>query len=627
MRPRVLLVICPLLLVAALTAATQWAAYRLRYDPSLGPGLHFADHTLYAPWSVFGWAARYGAVPSCRRALAEAQVVCVAGVLLSVLPAIFARRGGGLPVKPLGDKKWATARQMKAAGLRGGKGTVLGAYRGQILTYDGPEHQMVSGASRSGKGVGHVIPTLLNWPHSALAYDVKGELWQVTAGFRSKFSHCLFFNPTRPDSARFNPLLEVRKGAHEVRDAQNVVEMLVNPDGSKLTLDIWDQQASQLLVALILHVLYTEPDADKHLGTVRRRLLDWRRTAVDMTELPHRLNPVTGEPEVHPEVALVAREMLSQPPKFQASVRGTAASYLTLFADPLVCRNVSASDFALGDLACAEHPVTLYVQPPPSDAPRLKPLVRLVINQACRALMEHIDADGRGRPKRHRLLLMLDEFPTLGRLEFFVVNLRQMAGYGIKAHLIVQSLNDVVEQYGPSNSILDNCHIVAAFASADPTTQQRISQMTGTVTEYRESYSAPRHRLAIGRRTISYSEQVRPLLQPGDVRELPAEEQLVFVTGYPPMRTSKVRYYADRHFASRVLPPPDQARGVDAPSRRQPGDWLGERAKGARIPSSIRPDGASEDDGWDGGGDGARGPAPESVTAQEVGDVDDPYAM
>jgi type IV secretion system protein VirD4 len=493
-----------------------------------------------------------------------------------------------------------------------------------LLTYDGPEHQMVSGASRSGKGVGHVIPTLLNWPHSVLAYDVKGELWQVTAGFRSKFAHCLFFNPTRPDSVRFNPLLEIRKGPHEVRDAQNVVEMLVNPDGSKLTLDIWDQQASQLLVALILHVLYTEPDEQKHLGMVRHRLLDWRRTVVDMIETPHRRHAATGQPEVHPEIVLVARELFSQPPRFQASVRGTAASYLTLFADPVVCRNVSASDFALSDLACAAAPVTLYIQPPPSDAPRLKPLVRLIVNQACRTLMEHVEADGRGRAKRHRLLLMLDEFPTLGRLEFFVVNLRQMAGYGIKAQLVVQSLNDVVEQYGPSNSILDNCHIVTAFASADPTTQQRISQMTGTVTEYRESYSAPRFRLSLGHRTVSYAEQVRPLLQPGDVRELPADEQLVFVTGYPPMRTRKVRYYADKRFAGRVLPPPVQGERIDSPGS-PPNDWQHEQAKGPRVPSGLRSGGGPGDGDWSGGGDLPDEVEPDAG-APDHG-VSDPYAI
>jgi type IV secretion system protein VirD4 len=263
-------------------------------------------------------------------------------------------------------------------------------------------------------------------------------------------------------------------------------------------------------------------------------------------------------------------------------VCGTAAAYLTLWADDIVARNTATSDFRLSDLVCLERPMTLYLQPPPSDAPRLRPLVRLMINQACRALMEYLDRDAVGRPKRHRLLLSLDEFPTLGRLDFFTMNLRQMAGYGIKAHLIVQSFNDIIEQYGTNNTILDNCHILTTFAAADTVTCQRISQMTGTVTEYRESYSQPgRH---WGARTISHSEHVRPLLSPGDIRELPVDDQLVFVTGYKPMRTRKLRYFADRTFMARVLPAPDQSLQLKG-SGKPPIDWLRERAKGPPLPA------------------------------------------
>jgi type IV secretion system protein VirD4 len=186
-----------------------------------------------------------------------------------------------------------------------------------------------------------------------------------------------------------------------------------------------------------------------------------------------------------------------------------------------------------------------------------------------------------GRPKQRRLLLSLDEFPTLGRLDFFTMNLRQMAGYGIKAHLIVQSFNDIVEQYGPNNTILDNCHILTAFAAADTVTCQRISQMTGTVTEYRESYSQAAR--GIGARTVSQSEQVRPLLSPGDVRELPVEDELIFVTGFKPMRVKKARYYADPLFMKRVLPAPSQSQRLNLPDRASL-EWLRERAKGPELP-------------------------------------------
>jgi type IV secretion system protein VirD4 len=575
-----------LVLLAGLSAATQWVGYRLNYHPGLG-GFHVAGHIFYVPWAIFAWARDFG--PDIPHALDEGYVIIAAAFILATFMLLVARRfHRRIRVREIGRDRWAGKSDMKRAGLLTGQGIVLGCAHNRYLTYDGPEHQLVSGASRSGKGVGHVIPTLLNWNGSVLAYDVKNELWDITAGLRSRMGYCAFFNPTKADSARFNPLFEIRKGDNEIRDTQNIVEMLVNPTGVKHTMDIWDQQASQFLVALILHVLYTEADGEKNLATVRMRLLDFKNTAKAMIRTPHRFNPQTGAPELHPEIALVARELRRQPEKFQASVTGTAASYLTLWADNLIARNTATSDFRLSDLVCADKPMTLYLQPPPSDAPRLRPLVRLIINQTCRALMEHLDRDSSNRPKIRRLLLSLDEFPTLGRLDFFTMNLRQMAGYGIKAHLIVQSFNDIIEQYGVNNTILDNCHILTAFAAADTVTCQRISQMTGTVTEYRESYSQAAR--GIGTRTVSQSEQVRPLLSPGDVRELPVDDELIFVTGYKPMRVKKARYYTDAAFLKRVLPAPDQSQRLNLPDRLQI-DWLHERAKGPELPLPREPKG------------------------------------
>jgi type IV secretion system protein VirD4 len=578
MNARRLFIAYLIVLLAGMVTATQWVAFRLNYHPSLG-GVRIGGHMVYAPWAMFIWARDFG--DNIPKTLNEGYAFIGGTFILATLMLVGARQlRRHIPVREIGKDRWASKRDMKRAGLLTGQGTVLGHAFGQYLTYDGPEHQLVSGASRSGKGVGHVIPTLLNWNGSILAYDIKNELWDVTAGMRAKRGYCLFFNPTRPDSARFNPLFEIRKGINEVRDAQNIVEMLVNPTGAKHTMDIWDQQASQFLVALILHVLYTESDQYKNLATVRARLLDFKRTALAMIRTPHRFNPQTGAPEVHPEVALVANELRRQPAKFQSSVCGTAAAYLTLWADDIIARNTATSDFRLSDLVCADRPMTLYLQPPPSDAPRLRPLVRLMINQTCRALMEYLDRDSAGGPKNHRLLLSLDEFPTLGRLDFFTMNLRQMAGFGIKAHLIVQSFNDIIEQYGMNNTILDNCHILSTFAAADTVTCQRISQMVGTVTEYRESYSQAARNL--GARTISHSEQVRPLLSPGDIRELPVDDQLMFVTGYKPMRVKKVRYFNDPIFMKRVLPAPDQSAYLNVPAKPKI-DWLHERPKGPEL--------------------------------------------
>ncbi|MEM6457845.1 MAG: type IV secretory system conjugative DNA transfer family protein [Planctomycetota bacterium] len=622
-------------LLVGLQLGTQWVASRLNHNPALGFRVTVGDSggssrgrsggtsgggggggdgfRGYPPWGVLVWRGRFGDRYPELFATAFGLVALSVGigvVTLAIVQSAPESRASRGRVRGLRDDHWAGKRELERAKLMTGRGTVVGklatprrwrrSQPDRYLTYDGPEHQLVSGASRAGKGVGHVVPTLLNWTGSALVYDVKNELWDLTAGFRvERVGPVLRFNPTASegDSARYNPLLEIRKGPHEIRDTQNVVEILVNPDGAKRTFDVWDQNASQLLVALVLHVLYTADDLRKHLGTVREILLDFDQTLQDMQTLPHRLD-ADGQPQVHPEVARVAKELEGQPERFQASVRATAAGYLTLYADEIVCRNVAVSDFSVSDLVCGDRPVTLYLQPPPSDAPRLRPLIRLILNQVCRALMEYPATDSRGRDKQHRLLLMLDEFPTLGRLDFFTTNLRQMAGYGIKAHLIVQSFNDIVEQYGPHNTIIDNCHLLTAFASADTTTQHRVSQMTGTVVEYRDSYSVPHPRprnlnpFTPRRGSVNTSEQVRPLLTPGQVRELPDDTQLIFVNGCKPIRCRKVRYYEEPAFTARLRDPPAPGNppgrfGIESEASDPPAhDWTGERAKGPRLDSS-----------------------------------------
>ena len=518
----------------------------------------------------------------------------VLGGLLAMVLSLYQR-----PVpEPVGRAKWMDKRGARRAGLLAEDGVICGRIGNTLLAYDGPEHHLVAGASRSGKGAGHVVPTLLCWTRSAIIYDVKGELWRETAGWRGTFGHVVRFDPTDPQGLRYNPLLEIRRGdggGHEVRDAQNVAEMLIDDGGKSAHLhghdSIWDQEGSQFLTALILHVLYTEPDEEKNLGRVRDLLMDVDETLRVMSETKH-LEGADG-PEVHPEVGRVARHLLGTYDKFRESVRGTCTSKLALWADPLVRQATSTSDLCAGDLVCLDHPVSLYLQPPPADQLRVRPLVRLMLHQLTRALMEKLDADPLGRPKKHRLLLMLDEFPTLGRMEFVSHGMRQMAGYGIKAVVVAQSFMDVQEHYGANQTIVDNCHVLACFAAADTTTATRISQMTGTSTEYRKSFG--RSGRLDPTRSVNYSEQTRPLLGVGDVRELPYDEQLLFVTGHPPLRCRKVRYWRDRHFKKRLLPAPPGTRDrLDLPvTAVHP--WVGVRATEPAPPADEGEDGEDFD--------------------------------
>jgi type IV secretion system protein VirD4 len=233
-------------------------------------------------------------------------------------------------------------------------------------------------------------------------------------------------------------------------------------------------------------------------------------------------------------------------------------SFLGLYRDPVVAEVTSRCDWRIADLIADPQPATLYLVVPPSDISRTKPLIRLVLNQIGRRLTEDLHA----RDRRHRILMMLDEFPALGRLDFFESALAFMAGYGIKSFLIAQSLNQIEKAYGANNSILDNCHVRISFATNDERTAKRVSDALGTATEMRAMKNYAGHRLNpwLGHLMVSRQETARPLLTPGEVMQLPPTDEIVMIAGTPPIRAKKARYYEDHRFTERVLAPPDPAK-------------------------------------------------------------------
>lgn len=552
--------------LGGLQAATQWAAWRLGFQPALGPPwLHLGDVPVYPAWSLGPWWLAYGrqAPEVFTTAGAFAAAGSAAGVAIAVALSLWRAREAAVATT-YGSARWATRRDAARAGLLGPDGVVLGRLGRRYLRHDGPEHVLCFAPTRSGKGVGLVAPTLLTWPGSAVVHDVKAENWRLTAGWRGRFGRVLRFDPTDPACDAYNPLMEVRPGLSEVRDVQNIADVLVDPEGALERRNHWEKTSHALLVGAILHVLHAGPD--KTLAGVAALLSDPGRgveaTLRAMMATPH----VDGAP--HPVVAQAARELLDKSENERSGVLSTAISFLGLYRDPVVAQATARCDWRIADLVDGPSPATLYLCVPPSDLSRTRPLVRLVLNQLGRRLTEDLDARAGGR----RLLLMLDEFPALGRLDFFESALAFMAGYGLKAFLIAQSLNQLERAYGPNHAILDNCHVRVAFATNDERTARRVSDALGAATELRAMRNYSGHRLSpwLGHLMVSRQETARPLLTPGEVMQLPPDEALVLVNGCPPIRARKVRYYADRRLRRRILPPGPAAQvGVaDPPWRR-----------------------------------------------------------
>jgi type IV secretion system protein VirD4 len=290
-------------------------------------------------------------------------------------------------------------------------------------------------------------------------------------------------------------------------------------------------------------------------------------------------------PEIHPEVWMGATAFRTMEPRVRSSVLATAQKSLALWADPLVCHATGASDFCIGDLVCSTAPVSLYLITPQAHADRLAFLVRVMLRQSLNSLMETVDADSRGRKKRHDLLMMLDEFPKLGPLPFLENALGEMAGYGIAAHLICQSFNDVFKYYGVHTSIFDNCHVTAAFATSEPTSIERVVKRAGRALEMRESFSDPRLAFGKGHRSRNQAEVERYILAEQDVRALPADKQFLFVNNAKPFITDKIRHHQEPAIAAvtRNFHRGERARFVQTPETldipgKPPIDWLGVRA-------------------------------------------------
>jgi type IV secretion system protein VirD4 len=543
------------IVILTLWGATQWVAHELGYQAALGrPWFVMDGHPVYRPWRLFQWWYAYEAYAP--EVFAKGGAIAASGGLLGILAAVIGsvwRSRWERRVTTYGSARWAERRDLLRAKLLGGDGVFLGKWKGDYLRHDGPEHVLAFAPTRSGKGVGLVVPTLLSWTGSAVIHDIKGENWDLTSGWRSKLGPCIRFDPTDAGSPRYNPLMEVRRGPNEVRDAQNIADILVDPEGSLERRSHWEKTGHALLVGVILHVLYAEED--KTLAGCASFLSDpsrpFKETLSRMLNTKH-LAGEDGKRTVHPVVAQAARELLNKAENERSGVLSTALSFLSLYRDPVVAEVTSASDWQISDLVDGKRPISLYLAVPPSDLSRTKPLMRLVLNQIGRRLTETLPDT-----KRRKVLLMLDEFPALGRLDFFESALAFMAGYGVRAFLIAQSLNQIEKAYGPNNAILDNCHVRVAFATNDERTAKRISEALGTKTELRSQKNYTGHRLApwLSHMMVSRQETQRQLLTPGEIMQLPPGKEVVMVSGAAPVLADKLRYFEDRNFTTRVLAP------------------------------------------------------------------------
>lgn len=497
-----------------------------------------------------------------------------------------------------GSARWANLKDIKNAGLLSHTGVVVGAFldknKKYYLIHDGAEHIYTNAPTRSGKGVSLIVPTLCTWRHSVIATDVKGELWSMTAGYRKQYlkNKVMKFEPASVNSVKWNPFDEIRIGTeNETADAQSLALLIIDPQGKGLE-DHWVKSAYSLITGCVLYLLEkkVKGEGNASLKDLDLLLSDTSRPLNMLWEDMKKADNIIAQQ--------VGQDMLDKPDNEGGSIISTAKTELSLYRDPIVAENTSFSNFKVKDLMNNDAPVSLYIVTQPKDIKRVTPIFRLLLNMIIRvnvseftftqteaknftifqkitrliqgkSTVSYGSIKGKGNYK-HRLLMMLDEFPSLGKIDIIQEALAYMAGYGIKAYLISQDIAQLNEKYGKNESITSNCHIQNAFAPNKIETAKYLSEQTGEATVVEEKITVSDGGF-LGKKSHSknYEHVKRALLTPDECMRLKgaeknekqeitkAGEMLIFVAGFPAIKGVQPLYFQEDVWSARasLLPP------------------------------------------------------------------------
>ena len=548
--------------IAAMSVATQFAAWRMGYHPALGdPFAIIHGLPFYKPWAWLEWASAPWA-PRAAQTFTLIKTGLMLGLISVAVPTVLIKNARHRRPRMYpdihGTARFATAQEIEASGLLEDAPSALhvGGCRAEDgirpLRDAGPAHVAVVAPTRGGKGVGVVVPSLLAWLKSSVIYDEKAELFALTAGARaSSGNEILRWQPgLATGGARYNFLDAVRIGTpREVADAQSIALLLIDRDGKGIDAGKeahWNRTAASLLSGLILFVCHEY--AHPSLANVARELSMRGEDGSLFEEMRAHWNDF---------VAQAGATILGKKGNERPSVLSTASAALELFRDPLIAANTSGSDFAITDLVNAARPVSLFVITPGDDKLRLRPLVRLLLATVMRTLTGaelRFDNGQPVPPHRWRMALVIDEFPSLGKIDVIEDGLPKCAGYGIRVLLVIQDRDQLRGAYGQHESILANCHTRIALAPNSVETAKWLSEMTGEATIVREEVSESGKRMgALSHVNRRISENKRPLMtadeimrmQPLDPRTGIPGEMLIFHGSMHPIKGTQTPYFLD----------------------------------------------------------------------------------
>lgn len=446
--------------------------------------------------------------------------------------------------KVYGNASWATQVEIKKAGLRCKEGMLLGVDRGGYFVADGFQHALLFAPTGSGKGVGFVLPNLLFWNDSVVVHDIKLENHMLTSGWRAKEGQEVFvWEPANPDGVThcYNPIDWVSSKPGQMVDDVQKISSLILPKQ-----EFWENEARSLFVGVILYLL-ADNDKPNSFGEAVRTL-----RSDDVTYNFAVALDTLGE-IMHPVAYMNIAAFLQKADQERSGVVSTLNSGLELWANPLIDAATATSDFNV--LEFKKKKTSVFVGLTPDNIQRLQKLMQVFYQQSTEFLSRKMP-DLKEEP--YGVMFLMDEFPTLGKMEQFKAGIAYFRGYRVRLFLIIQDTQQLKGTYEEAgmNSFLSNSTYRITFAANNYETANLISQLCGNKTVQQTSKSSPQFfDLNPATRTQNVSEVQRALLLPQEVIQLPRDEQIILIESQPPIRSKKIRYYADKFFTARLLPP------------------------------------------------------------------------
>jgi type IV secretion system protein VirD4 len=445
--------------------------------------------------------------------------------------------------KVYGDASWASDSDIKRANLRAKDGMLLGVDDNGYFVADGFQHALLFAPTGSGKGVGFVIPNLLFWTHSIVVHDIKLENYEFTSGWRAKQGQEVYvWEPSNPDGVThcYNPIDWVSKKPGQMVDDVQKIANLVLPKQ-----DFWENEARSLFLGVVLCLL-ADPSKVKSFGQVVRTM----RSDDVVYNLAIALD--TMGKVMHPVGYMNIAAFLQKADKERSGVISTLNSSLELWANPLIDAATASSDFNIQEFK--KKRTTIYVGLTPDNIQRLQKLMQIFYQQATEFLSRKMP-DLKEEP--YGVMFLMDEFPTLGKMEQFKAGIAYFRGYRVRLFLIIQDTQQLKGTYEEAgmNSFLSNSTFRITFAANNYETANLISQLCGNKTVKQVSNSRPKFfDLNPATRTVNISDVQRALLLPQEVIQLPRDDQIVLIESFPPIKSRKIKYYADKMFTSRLIP-------------------------------------------------------------------------